>query len=61
MLDFEGNLPEPCRRSKHQVVFEYEDDELIDLASAMASVSTSDWEANIDDNVSTTFAAPLSI
>ena len=42
MLDFEGNISEPSQRSKHQVVFEDEDDEMIDLASDMVSVSESD-------------------
>ena len=61
MLDFEGNISEPSRRSKYQIVFEDEDDEMIDLASDMVSVSESDWEANIDANVSTECPVPLSI
>ena len=61
MLDFEGNLSEPSRRLNYQVVFEDEDDELTDLASTMASVSASDWEANIDANVSTAFSVPPSV
>ena len=58
MLDFEGNLSEPSRRLNHQVVFEDEDD---DWASTMASVSASDWEANIDANVSTAFSVSPSV
>ena len=42
ILGFEGNMSDPFRRSMHQVVFENEDDEIIDLASTMASVSASD-------------------
>ena len=61
MLDFEVNVPEPSRRSKHQVVFEEEDNEMIDLAFAIASVSASYWEANIDDNESIEFAVPPSV
>ena len=59
MLDFEGNISEPYRRSKHQVVFEDEDDDMIDLVSDIASVSERDWKANIDANVSSAFAVPL--
>ena len=51
MLDFEGNMPESSRTTKYQVVFEDEDDDTTDLASSMASFSTSVWEANIDTNV----------
>ena len=43
ILDFEGNMSEPFRRSKHQFVFKDEADEFISMASAMASVSASDW------------------
>ena len=51
MIVFEGNLCKPSWRSKHQVVFEDEDDEMTDLASTMSSVFASVWEANIDTNV----------
>ena len=53
MIDFEGVTSEPSRRSKHQIMFEDEDDDTTDLASTMASVSASDQEAIIDSNVST--------
>jgi len=36
-------------------------DEECDWASTMASVSSSDWEANIDDNVSTAFFVPPAV
>ena len=42
MLDFEGNMYDPSRRSKYQVVFEDEDCDMNDLASTMASVTASD-------------------
>ena len=61
MIVFEGNLCKPSWRSKHQVVFEDEDDEMTDLASTMSSVFASVWEANIDTNVSTSFAVSLSV
>ena len=54
-------MSEPSRRSKHQDVFEDEDAEISYVASAMASVSASDWESNIDPNVSTVFSIPPSI
>ena len=38
-----------------QVVFEREDDDMTELASTIASVTESDWEANIDANVSLAF------
>ena len=61
MLDFESEMPEPSRRSKHQVVFEDKDDEMIDLDSAMVSVSAIDWEANIDASVPTSFSVTPSV
>ena len=61
MIEFECNLSEPSRRLNHQVVFEEEDDDLIELASTMASVPGSDWEANIDANVSTSFSVSPSV
>ena len=45
MLDFEGNMSEHSLRSKHQVLFEDEDDDATDLAFSMTSVSASDLEA----------------
>ena len=41
MIEFEGSMSEPSRRSTHQVVFEDEDDEMNDLDFTMASVSSS--------------------
>ena len=41
MLDFEGNLSKPSRRSKHQVVFEDEDDDVTELDQYMDLVSES--------------------
>ena len=38
--------------SKHRVVFENENNEMNDLAFTMSSVTVSDWESNIDSNVS---------
>ena len=35
-------MSEPSRRSKYQVLFEDEDDEMTDSASSMSSVSASD-------------------
>ena len=61
MLDFEGKTSEPSRTSSYQVVLKDGDDEMIDLASGMASVSASDWEANIDNDVSTAFSVPPSV
>ena len=55
MLYFEGNMSEPSRRSKHQVVFEEEDDEITGLASTMASVSANDCEYSNDTNLSAAF------
>ena len=40
-------------------MFEDEDDDAADLACSMASVSTSDWEPNIDANVSSAFDVTL--
>ena len=60
MLDFEGNMSEPSRRTSHKVVFEDEDTDLADLASAIASISTKDWEANVDSNISSAFGVPTS-
>ena len=37
------------------------EDEEYDWASTMASVSASDWESNIDANVSTAFSVPPSV
>jgi len=61
MLDFEGNMSEPSQRLKYQVVFEEKDYEMTDLAYDMASVSASDWEANIDANVAKAFAVSPSV
>ena len=61
MIEFEGSMSEPSRRSTHQVVFEDEDDEMNDLDSNIDSVYASDWEANIDANVSTAFSVPPSV
>ena len=58
MLYFEGSISEPSRRSKHQVVFEDEDDEITDLAYSMSLVSASDWGINIDANVFAVFYVP---
>ena len=58
MSDFEGNISEPSRRSNHQVVFEEECDNVTELASAMASFSTSDWEAKINCKFSAAFNMP---
>ena len=60
MLDFEGNMSEPSRRTSHRVVFEDEDTDMADLASTMASISTNDWEANVDSNLSSAFVVPTS-
>ena len=61
MIDFEGRMSKPSWRSKHQVVFEEEDDDVCDLAHCIASVSTNDREANIDTNVPVAFTMLLSI
>ena len=42
MLDFEGGMSEPSRMSKHQVVFEEEDDDINYLAYSIASFHASD-------------------
>ena len=61
MLGFEGNISEPSRRSNNRVVLENENDDVMsELASTMASVTTSDWKDNIDSNASTAFAMPPS-
>ena len=61
MLDFEGNVFEPSRRSNNQVVFENEnEDTMYELASTMDSISVSDWEDNIDTHVSTLFDMQIS-
>lgn len=60
MLDFEGNMSEPSRRSKLQAVFDDDNDEMSDLACAMATVVTTDFETNIDANISTAFVIPHS-
>ena len=61
MLDFEGNMPEPSWRLKYQVAFEDKYDDVTDLNYTMVSVSSSDYEANIDDNVYTSFVVPPSV
>ena len=60
MLQFEGNMHEPYRRSMHQVVFEGKDDDMNELASNIDSATASDWETNIDDNASASFTTSLS-
>ena len=59
MLDFEGNMSEPSRRTSHQVVFEDDDDDMVDLACAMANITTTDWETNVNSNISSAFAVSL--
>ena len=61
MLDFEGNMSESCWRSKHKVVFEDQYDEMTNLTSNMALFCASEWEANINANMSAAFALPPSI
>ena len=58
MIDLEGSMYKPSRRSKHQALFEDEHDEMTDLASTMASVTEIDWESNVDSNVSAESTAP---
>ena len=48
MLDLEGNISELSWRSKHQVVFQEDDDDTTDLAYSIASAPSSDLEANIN-------------
>ena len=61
MLDFEGNMSEPSSRLMDQVVFEEEDDYMTNLASTMALVIASVWEASIKANGSTVFSTQLSV
>ena len=61
MLDFEVNMCEPSRRSKHQVAFEDKDDDMSDLDSNIPSVTAIDWVVSIDANVSISFTALPSI
>ena len=58
MIDFEGNMSEPSRRSKHLVAFEDEDDDVNDLDYSITSISTNDWEAKIDANLYSAFSVP---
>ena len=48
-------MSKPSWRSMPQVVVEDEYDEMNDLASTMASITTSVWESKIDANESTAF------
>ena len=57
MIDFEGNISEPLRRTEHRVIFDEEDDGIADLAITMTSVTTNDWEANVDGCILTAFVA----
>ena len=50
MLDFDGNMSKPSRRSMHQVVFEDKDDDFTDFASTMSLAHASDWGTNSDAN-----------
>ena len=43
----------------HQIFFKEEDDDMTELASTITSVNVSDWESNIDTNMSAAFNMPL--
>ena len=60
-LTSKGKMSEPSWRSKHQVVFEDEHDDTTDLDCSIASVSKSDWEANVDANMSAAFDVTPSV
>ena len=53
MLDFQGNIVEPCRRTRHLMEPDTDD-------YTLAEVSTVDWNDAIDDNVDESFEAERS-
>ena len=58
MLNFEGSVSEPSRRSNDRVIFENKNEDVMcKLSSTMTSVAESDWEDNINTNASASFAA----
>ena len=61
MLDFEGNISDPHRRSNDLDVFENDNEESIsELHSIAAPVTTNDQEDSIHFNVTEAFSVPPS-
>ena len=57
ILNFEGNISELSRRISYWVIFEVEDTDMAELKCAIASITNTDWETNIDLNISLAFIA----
>ena len=61
MIDFESNMSEPSRRLNDLVVVDdYNEDAMSELATTMSSVTTTDCEDKIYNNVPEVFAGPQS-